>query len=167
MAQVKSVKDSTGMEIGFANPIVAAGVPWAGFGSKGALRQNGPTRILEIADGTSNTTLYSEIAGRSQQCYKGGKCVSYDATSMSGMIWADSDNRVTVTGTSADGLSAFGTGPCGLNCNNMQGDIYSFHTGGANVVFADGSVRFLRDTITLPTLAAIVTKAGGEIVSLE
>ena len=42
MAQVKSLKDSVGGEIGYANPIVAAGIPWAGSGSKGALRQNGP-----------------------------------------------------------------------------------------------------------------------------
>ena len=167
MAQVKSLKDSVGGEIGYANPIVAAGIPWAGSGSKGALRQNGPTRITELSDGTSNTTLYSEIAGRDKQCYTGKKCVPYDVSSISGVIWADSDNRITVTGTSADGLSSFASGPCGMNCNNQQGDIYSFHTGGANVVFADGSVRFLRESVSITTLAAIVTKGGGEIVNLD
>jgi prepilin-type N-terminal cleavage/methylation domain-containing protein/prepilin-type processing-associated H-X9-DG protein len=164
--QVKTTKDSTGAEIAFANPIVAAAVPWAGYGSKGAMRQNAPTPMNDTinGDGLSNTALYSEAAGRAQQCYTGRVCGPYDATSITGPIWADSDNRITVTGTSADGKSAFGSGPCAMNCNNLQGDIYSFHTGGANICFADGSVHFVRDSIALPVLAALVTKAGGEII---
>jgi prepilin-type processing-associated H-X9-DG protein/prepilin-type N-terminal cleavage/methylation domain-containing protein len=43
-------------------------------------------------------------------------------------------------------------------------DIHSEHTGGANGLFADGSVRFLRETMELWLLAAIVTRAGGEAV---
>jgi prepilin-type N-terminal cleavage/methylation domain-containing protein/prepilin-type processing-associated H-X9-DG protein len=43
-------------------------------------------------------------------------------------------------------------------------DIHSEHTGGANGLFADGSVRFLRETMELEVLAAIVTRAGGEPV---
>lgn len=43
-------------------------------------------------------------------------------------------------------------------------DIHSDHPGGANGLFADGSVRFLRETLDLPILAAIVTRAGGEAV---
>jgi prepilin-type N-terminal cleavage/methylation domain-containing protein/prepilin-type processing-associated H-X9-DG protein len=167
--QVKTVKDATGAEIGFANPIVAAAVPWAGFGSKGAMRQNAPTPMNDTVngDGLSNTILYSEAGGRAQQCYAGGRCGSYDPTSITGPIWADSDNRITVTGTSPDGTTAFGTGPCAMNCNNLQGDIYSFHTGGSNICFADGSVHFVSQTIALPVLAALVTKAGGEIIPAD
>jgi prepilin-type processing-associated H-X9-DG protein len=161
VVQVKSVKDATGAEIGFANPLVSAVLT---VFSKGAMRQNGKTRILEIRDGTSNTTLYSEVAGRTQQCYKGGACVAYDATKITGPIWADSDNRITVTGTDTTGKTNFGTGPCAMNCNNLQGDIYSFHTGGANIAFADGSVRFVSESIPIASLAALVTKAGGEVV---
>ncbi|HEV3204673.1 MAG TPA: DUF1559 domain-containing protein, partial [Gemmataceae bacterium] len=43
-------------------------------------------------------------------------------------------------------------------------DIHSYHPGGANGLFADGSVRFLKETMELRVLAAIVTRAGGEIV---
>jgi prepilin-type N-terminal cleavage/methylation domain-containing protein/prepilin-type processing-associated H-X9-DG protein len=164
IAQVKTTKDSLGADLAFANPVVLAAYP--GIPSKGALRQNGPTKITEISDGTSNTTLYSEAAGRAQQCYTGKKCVAYD-TSLTGQIWADSDNRITVTGTDATGTTSFGTGTCVMNCNNLQGDIYSFHTGGANVCFADGSVRFLRDSIPITTLIAMVTKAGGEVVDMS
>ena len=37
---------------------------------------------------------------------------------------------------------------CRINCNN-QGEIYSFHQGGANVCMGDGSVRFLSTSISL------------------
>jgi prepilin-type N-terminal cleavage/methylation domain-containing protein/prepilin-type processing-associated H-X9-DG protein len=166
LAQVKTKKDATGAEIAFANPIVAA--VYSGVPSKGAMRQNGPTAIAEILDGTSTTTLYSEAGGRDKQCYADRSCTGYDpATSgVTGPIWADSDNRLTVTGTDPTGRdpNLFGKGPCAMNCNNLQGDIYSFHPGGANVGFADGSVRFVSQTISIVTLAALVTKAGGEIV---
>jgi prepilin-type N-terminal cleavage/methylation domain-containing protein/prepilin-type processing-associated H-X9-DG protein len=164
IAQVKTTKDANGAEIAFTNPNVAATVPWAGQGSKGALRQNGPTRILEITDGTSQTTLYSEAAGRDRQCYTGKTCVAYDATKITGPIWADADNRITVTGTDPTGTTQFAAGTCAMNCNNLQGDIYSFHTNGANVCFADGSVHFIQSSIPLATLAALVTKGGGEVV---
>jgi prepilin-type processing-associated H-X9-DG protein/prepilin-type N-terminal cleavage/methylation domain-containing protein len=162
LAQVKTIKDPNGTEIGFANPNVTN--TWAGLGSKGAMQQNGRTRILEIRDGTSNTTLYSEAGGRHLQFFTGGVSTAYDATKITGPIWADSDNRLTVTGSSADGTTSFGTGTCAMNCNNLQGDIYSFHSGGANIAFADGSVRFIAQSITINTLAALVTKGGGEVI---
>ena len=42
---------------------------------------------------------------------------------------------------------------------------YSFHTGGANFLFTDGHVQFVRDSVSLPTLAALCTRAGGEVVA--
>ncbi len=163
IGQVKTIKDPLGAEIGYANPLVTW--PWPGTGAKGATRQNGPTRMTEITDGTSNTTLYSEAAGRSMLCLTGGVCTTFGGNT--GPIWADSDNRITVTGTEPDGLNKtvkFGNGPCVMNCNNQQGDIYSFHIGGANIAFADGSVRFVAQTIDINTLVALVTKGGGEVV---
>ena len=164
IAQIKTKKDSLGAEIAFVNSVVAAGVPWAGPGSKGALRQNGMTSITEITDGTSNTTMYSEIGGRDKVCL-GRNCNALPTPNKgTGMIWADADNRITVTGTNADG-SANANGTSCMNVSNQSGDIYSFHSGGANVCFVDGSVRFIRDSIPIATLAALVTKGGGEIVS--
>jgi prepilin-type processing-associated H-X9-DG protein len=51
-----------------------------------------------------------------------------------------------------------------MNCTNDR-QVYSFHPGGANFVFADGSVRFLKAGIDIRVLAALVTRAGGEVVS--
>ena len=118
-----------------------------------ALRQNGPTRIVEITDGTSTTTLYSEAGGRIAQYYTNGV---YGGTSnTTGPIWADSDNRLTVTGTDTTGTTSFGTGPCAMNCNNLQGDVYSFHTNGANICFADGHVQFVHQSVNIAVLASL------------
>jgi prepilin-type N-terminal cleavage/methylation domain-containing protein/prepilin-type processing-associated H-X9-DG protein len=43
----------------------------------------------------------------------------------------------------------------------------SYHPGGANVVFADGSVHFVKDTINADTWRAAGTRAGGEIISAD
>ena len=37
----------------------------------------------------------------------------------------------------------------------------------ANVAFADGSVRFLKEDISIGTMAAIVTAKSGEIFDLD
>ncbi|HJZ59509.1 MAG TPA: H-X9-DG-CTERM domain-containing protein, partial [Gemmataceae bacterium] len=41
----------------------------------------------------------------------------------------------------------------------------SGHTGGVNFVFADGSVRFIRDSLSTTTLAQLSTRAGGEVIT--
>jgi prepilin-type N-terminal cleavage/methylation domain-containing protein/prepilin-type processing-associated H-X9-DG protein len=164
LCQVKTTKGTIGTdtsaEIGFTNPTVAAGVPWAGsIGSHGAMQQNGPTTIEQITDGTSNTTLFSEAAGRDKQWYTSSSVALPAGTT--GPIWNDSDNRITVTGTDPTGMTTYG--PCAMNCNN-QTDIYSFHTGGANICFADGHVQFVNSGISIVTLASLVTKGGGEVI---
>jgi len=53
------------------------------------------------------------------------------------------------------------TGP---NCAYAWG-FGSFHTGGANFLFLDGSVKFLSQSIAYPTFYALNTKAGGEVVT--
>ena len=156
-----------GLRISFTNPLVTVPFVSFAFGSKGATIQNAINPIATITDGTSNTTLYSERCGLSKQYYTGYKS---DATAIqTGAIWADSDNRITVTGYSADGHTK--NGPCVINCNNQQGDIYSFHVVGANVAFADGHVKFLAEATSgsnqLVNLQLSQHEGGGEIVSTD
>ena len=41
----------------------------------------------------------------------------------------------------------------------------SRHSGGANVLFGDGSVHFMKNSIDSGTWAAVGTRAGGEVIS--
>ena len=43
----------------------------------------------------------------------------------------------------------------------------SNHPGGVNMCMADGSVRFIKDTIDLPTWWALGTRDGGEVISAD
>ena len=49
-------------------------------------------------------------------------------------------------------------GVCGLT---------SFHPGGAHVLFADGSVKFLKSSVAYPVLWALGSKNGGENISAD
>jgi len=49
--------------------------------------------------------------------------------------------------------------------NNRHHCYGSLHAGGANFSFADGSVRFIGDRITLITLKKLNTRNGGETIS--
>jgi prepilin-type N-terminal cleavage/methylation domain-containing protein/prepilin-type processing-associated H-X9-DG protein len=186
LAQVKTSKDSNNKANGPANPLVQAaygGSPACqsqGF-MYGAMSQNTNTPVVTIVDGTSNTTLFSEDGGRDRVWLGNRTSVPLAADGSvptNGPIWADPDNRLTVTGEDPTGAVATttskkgkvkgsvlnsGTGPCVMNCNNQSGDIYSFHPGGANIAFADGSVRYFQQTVSIVTLAGLVTRNGGEV----
>jgi prepilin-type processing-associated H-X9-DG protein len=43
----------------------------------------------------------------------------------------------------------------------------TFHAGGFNAAFADGSVRFIRSGVAEATLRALITRAGGEVVDFN
>jgi prepilin-type N-terminal cleavage/methylation domain-containing protein/prepilin-type processing-associated H-X9-DG protein len=43
----------------------------------------------------------------------------------------------------------------------------SNHPGGVNVCFADGSVKFIKDSVNLQTWWALGTRAGGEVISAD
>jgi prepilin-type processing-associated H-X9-DG protein len=43
----------------------------------------------------------------------------------------------------------------------------SYHPGGCNFAFADGSVKFLKDSINTQVYWALGTRAGGEVISAD
>jgi prepilin-type N-terminal cleavage/methylation domain-containing protein/prepilin-type processing-associated H-X9-DG protein len=141
------------------------------------------TRIAQITDGLSNTLMVSECANRPQYWVKGRRrddlkayTSHYSSTDntlgdVTGGVWAEHQKTVTVGGATADGTDTRTATPaetrtCAINCTN-DWEIYAVHPGGANGLMADGSVRFLKDGMSLRTLTALCTRAGGEIVTDE
>ena len=43
----------------------------------------------------------------------------------------------------------------------------SYHPGGVNTLMADGSVRFMKDSININTWMALGTRNGGEVISAD
>jgi prepilin-type N-terminal cleavage/methylation domain-containing protein/prepilin-type processing-associated H-X9-DG protein len=43
----------------------------------------------------------------------------------------------------------------------------SFHPGGVNMLFLDGHVQYIKDSISIPTFRALSTRAGGEVISSD
>ncbi len=122
--------------------------------------------VSQVSDGASNTFLIGEIAGR-PDIYMGGRRVTshpdYPTGQMPGAGWGDALNgEHWIEGSTFDGMTQ--PGPCVINCRNDQA-LYSFHTGGTNVVMGDGSVRFLRQGIDLATFMYMCTSQKGEVVS--
>jgi prepilin-type N-terminal cleavage/methylation domain-containing protein/prepilin-type processing-associated H-X9-DG protein len=129
----------------------------------GALSPDKGTSILSITDGTSDTILLAEIAGKNELFQDGHDT----GTTLSGFFggeggWADATSAASnLYGSSLDGTQ--NPGPCGINCSNDFG-LYSFHPGGAHALFADGSVHFLTTDLDIKVLAALITREGGETV---
>ena len=126
---------------------------------------DGLTSYAEIVDGTSNTILVAEFAGKDKVWQNGintGIQIAPHLPGASGGLggWADTTSGNTkFTGSLPTGTT--GPGACGVNCSNDLG-LYSFHPGGANTAFADGSVRFINENIDIETLIAFITRNGSD-----
>jgi prepilin-type processing-associated H-X9-DG protein/prepilin-type N-terminal cleavage/methylation domain-containing protein len=136
--------------------------------SRSMMFQNSAVRMTDATDGTAYTILLVEAAGRPAVYRR--RAARPDLSNNQGQGWADSEGAFSLDGATADG-SAEGCGPAagctfGMNTRN-DNEPYSFHTGGANAVFADGHVQFLRESVELATLAALSTRAAGEVVALD
>jgi prepilin-type processing-associated H-X9-DG protein len=123
---------------------------------EGVLTLNYLTRLTDITDGTSQTLLVTECAGR-PTLWRAGRPIP--GTYVSGGVWV-SGTLIFGQGSSPDGAKK--PGPCAINCTNDR-EVYSFHPGGANAVFADGSVHFLKAGMDMRSFARLVTRAGGEV----
>jgi prepilin-type N-terminal cleavage/methylation domain-containing protein/prepilin-type processing-associated H-X9-DG protein len=133
----------------------------------------GPFPITAVTDGTSNTIFMAESGGkpvgynRKRQIYKSevnGLPVdgSIEPVSSAGGAWGDMFCYSALAGGKCDD-SGQRLGPCMINATSNN-EIYAWHTGGANVLFGDGSVRLLRDSIAPAVVIALVTRSGGEVV---
>ena len=123
-----------------------------------------PTRVTAITDGTSNTLMAAEDGAR-PLFYSNKGFLSNGPVSQGGGGWADPYGYLVMNGSMPDG-SGLVPGPCAMNCTS-DNEMFSFHTGGMNALFGDGSVHFVQQTINLNQAAALISKAGGEVLNFD
>jgi prepilin-type N-terminal cleavage/methylation domain-containing protein/prepilin-type processing-associated H-X9-DG protein len=146
----------------------------------GIFFQDSSIRLADVLDGASNTFLFGErshadpVFDNMTSIYEPdfyplahwGKWAAVFATSGGSLGQRFLSTPVPINYRVPAGISldAF-QGPTGAE-NNRLCAFGSGHPGGANFAFADGSVRFLSETIPLDTLQALSTRAGGEVVGV-
>jgi prepilin-type N-terminal cleavage/methylation domain-containing protein len=128
--------------------------------------------LLEITDGTSNTILLIEKAGWPSYYVRGRAATlalpSWPYNFGGQQIqwfgpWAGYMGEFVLT-TGADGTVESETGgACWVNCNNKSTP-YGFHTGGLTIALADGSVRFLSQSIAEPTYSNLIQIDDGLVL---
>jgi len=159
---------------------------------RSVLADNKRTQILAIPDGLSNTLMMGESASRHEGWFKGqeyadtvkGQPCNGGSPSAWGVrgTWAQNSNNIVCAGTVGPSNSGFGAGtpttacpkkvgaaadvPGALAVNGWnQGELYSFHSGVCNVGMGDGSVRALKQDISLSVLFRLAARGDGYPVS--
>jgi prepilin-type N-terminal cleavage/methylation domain-containing protein/prepilin-type processing-associated H-X9-DG protein len=154
---------------------------------------DGPVSLATIFDGASNTIMVVEDAGRpgwygsngtASQPAIGGYTPAIGAyqggvngpAPQGGGAWADPLNYNATNGAdpSGSGIAAGGAflgmpaapWSCANGCSN-DSEIFGFHIGGTNVCFGDGSVRFLRNGLTMNQMQALLSRSGSEIINFD
>jgi prepilin-type N-terminal cleavage/methylation domain-containing protein/prepilin-type processing-associated H-X9-DG protein len=134
--------------------------------------------LAQVTDGLSNTILVVECAGR-PTLYQRGRLVPDGSTPKTwsgsasvnrpfptGGVWASHSKGFLIDGAQANGFTNTVPGNCAINCSN-DNEVYAFHPGGATALLADGSVRLLPTSLSIQVLAALISRAGGEVASAE
>jgi prepilin-type N-terminal cleavage/methylation domain-containing protein/prepilin-type processing-associated H-X9-DG protein len=107
-------------------------------------------RFADITDGLSNTFLLGECVGALSITQNWGvECfatTAYPINYMNQSLVASPPTQANPRWDESIGFR-------------------SFHTGGANFLFCDGSVHFVRDSIDGPTYRAYASRAGGETLT--
>jgi prepilin-type processing-associated H-X9-DG protein len=131
-----------------------------------------PFGIRDITDGSSNTMMLSELrivadfSGKSDSrgdiWSEGTKC---------GYMFTAATQPNSGIADQLDGTSGCPNPLANPHCYAATGTqrefnaARSYHSGGVNVTFSDGSVRFVKDTVNLNNWRAVSTKDGGEVIS--
>ena len=105
--------------------------------------QSKTVRMRHIKDGTSKTICVAEATGRAN-----------DGAKLKG-AWGSGQNTAEVDFA----INASGEEDI---YNRKKDEIYSDHTGGAQVLYCDGSVILVSDEIEKPIIFAICTRNGSE-----
>jgi prepilin-type processing-associated H-X9-DG protein len=160
--------------------------------ANGMLKQS-MTRLAECTDGLSNTITIAEDAGRDArfaspytEAYYDGSGAARPVMDPNGIPagyrrywrWAEPDSSYGVSGQinnkfrpmndpSPYYYETTGTTISAGNNAGANDEIFSYHPGGANVLFGDGSVKFLKESTAVVTLRQLVTPNGNEAISSD
>lgn len=110
-------------------------------------------RLADIKDGTSNSMLYFECAGRGPERIMGKNITDTPSSDLEWGMWANEKARIT-TGD----YTPF------QNYTNYE-EVFSFHMAGCQTSFCDGSVHYIANGIDPDTWVSLFTYAGNDIVS--
>jgi len=129
----------------------------------GVLFQDSSVRVTDIIDGASNTLIVGERPPSPDYWYGWWYAGSGQSGTGSGDMLLGVTDRYLGGGYASDCPLVsyqFQEGQPGNECDVFH--FWSLHPGGANFIFADGSVHFLSYR-SAPLLPALATRAGGEV----
>src|SRR5262249_37571122 len=115
-------------------------------GGDGIFAANSRVKIFDIKDGTSNTLLVGERDSTTPPPAAGSTL----ATARYAGLWAGPSAEAAIGGGQALwGLTEYKmmTGDSGTNTAAPEQGFSSLHTGGANFLLCDGSVRFISQNV--------------------
>jgi prepilin-type N-terminal cleavage/methylation domain-containing protein/prepilin-type processing-associated H-X9-DG protein len=133
---------------------------------------NGPfyalsrTTMVSIVDGTSNTLMASEI-NLSKDLTGHDTRGRYHNARHGGSLFSTLYPPNTVVPDNTPYCQPLLKAPCTTTDSDQFLSARSYHSGGVNAVMMDGSVRFVRDSITTTTWLAMGTRDGGEVFTDE
>jgi prepilin-type N-terminal cleavage/methylation domain-containing protein/prepilin-type processing-associated H-X9-DG protein len=145
----------------------AIGQNFGAFNHDGGVRSRpGVVRITTITDGTSNTLLMSEtLMAKSAMdndwrgdIHNDDGVFRFHTVTTPNSSTPDLIRNTAYFQQNGDPLMPIALG------NPQRAAARSRHSGGVNVAMADGSIRFVRNSIATSTWAAMGSRAGGEVV---
>jgi prepilin-type N-terminal cleavage/methylation domain-containing protein/prepilin-type processing-associated H-X9-DG protein len=154
--------------------------------------ENATVTLASVTDGTSNTAIFSEwVKGKNAgvtrpgldqvyyagspetpgrpvlQIQQGCNASTQIAYAQKGIDWlldlCGKGGAYSHIMTPDKKACWWGTGDSANTDTTVVG-ASSYHSGGVNVGFLDGSVKFVKDSVSNNTWWAIATKAGGEVI---
>jgi prepilin-type N-terminal cleavage/methylation domain-containing protein/prepilin-type processing-associated H-X9-DG protein len=119
--------------------------------------------IQSITDGMSNTILVGEVLP-----YQTADLNFWNFNgSVAGTTIPINWNSNTIDPSTSPCYNHWQDYPVGCRFDYDSTGFKSQHPGGANFLFADGSVHFLKSSINLVTYCSLGSRAGGEVISSD